>query len=388
MMRILMLAPQPFFTPRGAPLCVSLYVGALLASGYTVDLVTYPYGEDIQHANLAIYRVPRLPFVQSVKPGLSLAKFPLDLFLFCTALWWLCMRRYSAIHTHEEAAFMGILLARIFACKHLYYMHCDLADMMPPIPLIKRGCQAVQTLMVRKAHAIIAFYPQIALMAGRLAPGKPVYLILPPVPGNSPMAVDEVRVLELRQRWHLGSGPVVLYTGTLEHYQGVHLLLHSVGAVRAAIPQVQYLIVGGQPRQIKRLQKLAQNLHITDVVCFTGQRPYSEMVRYMALATIMVSPRCQGTHTPLKLYAYMHSGKPVLATNILSHTQILTPETALLVPPTSEGLAQGALDLLQNAERAGQLAASAQSFSDECCSPFQFLQKSRQAYEAFAALPR
>jgi len=387
-MRVLMLAPQPFFTSRGAPLCVSLYIGALLASGYTVDLVTYPYGEDVQHANLTIYRVPRLPFIQGIKPGLSLAKFPLDLFLFCIALWQLCMRRYSAIHTHEEAALLGILLARIFACKHLYYMHCDLADMMPPVPLLKRCCQTVQTFMVCKSHAIIAFYPQVALMASKLAPGKPVHLILPPAPGTLSSVVDEVDILELRKRWHLGSGPVVVYTGTLEDYQGVHLLLHSASAVRVALPLVRYLIVGGQPGQIERLQQLAQKLHIVDVVCFTGQRPYIEMARYMALAAILVSPRCRGNHTPLKLYAYLYSGRPLLATDILSHTQILTPETALLVSPTSEGLTQGTLELLQNAGRAQQLAASARSFAEEHCSQSQFLQKSRQAYEDFAAMSR
>jgi len=381
-----MLAPQPFFMARGAPLCVSLYIGALLASGYTVDLVTYPYGEDVQHANLTIYRVPRLPFIQGIKPGLSLAKFPLDLLLFCLALWRLCMRRYSAIHTHEEAALMGVLLARIFACKHLYYMHCDLADMMPQVSLLKRCCQIVQTFMVCKSHAIIAFYPQVALMASRLAPGKPVYLILPPVLGTLSRAVNEMDILELRKRWHLGSGPVVVYTGTLEGYQGVHLLLHSVSTVRATIPQIRYLIVGGQPEQIERLQQLAQKLHIADVVCFTGQRPYTEMARYMALAAILVSPRCWGNHTPLKLYAYLYSGRPLLATDILSHTQILPPETALLVPPTSEGLAQGTLELLQNTERARQLAANARSFAEEHCSRSQFLQKSRQVYEAFAAM--
>ena len=46
-MRVLMLAPQPFFEPRGAPFCVYQHVQALVKQGYDVDLVTYPYGEDV-----------------------------------------------------------------------------------------------------------------------------------------------------------------------------------------------------------------------------------------------------------------------------------------------------------------------------------------------------
>jgi glycosyltransferase involved in cell wall biosynthesis len=384
-MKVLMLAPQPFFTPRGAPLCVSLYIGALLASGYAVDLVTYPYGEEMRHKDLTIYRVPRIPFIRSIKPGLSVAKFPLDLLLFCTALWRLCRERYSAIHTHEEAALMGILLARVFACKHLYYMHCDLTDMMPQVPLLKSCCQVVQAFMVRKSHGVIAFYPQVALMANKLSPDKPVYLLLPPAPEILSEATDEVDILALRNRWHLGPGPVVVYTGTLEDYQGVHLLLRGVSMVRAVLPQVRYLIVGGQAGQIARLRQLAQKLDITDVVRFTGQRPYAEMAGYMALAAILVSPRCRGNHTPLKLYAYLYAGKPLLATAILSHMQILTSETALLVAPTSESLAQGTLELLQNSGRARQLAINARSFAEEHCSQSQFLQKSRRVYEDFAS---
>ena len=44
-MRILMIAPQPFFAPRGAPLCVYQHIKALITLGYKVDLVTYPFGK-------------------------------------------------------------------------------------------------------------------------------------------------------------------------------------------------------------------------------------------------------------------------------------------------------------------------------------------------------
>ena len=44
-MRILMIAPEPFFEPRGTPFSEYHRIRALLELGHTVDLVTYPFGQ-------------------------------------------------------------------------------------------------------------------------------------------------------------------------------------------------------------------------------------------------------------------------------------------------------------------------------------------------------
>ncbi|MBV9257275.1 MAG: glycosyltransferase family 4 protein [Ktedonobacteraceae bacterium] len=383
-MRILMIAPQPFFEPRGAPLCVYQHIKALVTLGYEVDLVTYPFGKDVDLPGLKIYRTPGIPFIKSVKPGFSLSKFPLDLLVLLTVLWRLCGGRYRYLHTHEEAALIGVLLAPLFGCKHLYYMHCDLSQL---VPRCMRFCMLLlQTYIVRRANAIIAFYPEVTSTVRRMAPEQCVHTLLPlSIDDGLPPACEE-DVAHLRYAWNLGTGPVLLYTGTLEAYQGVELLLHSVSIVRAEFPEVRYIIVGGNKDQIKRLKQLAQQQGITDNVCFTGRRPLEEMPHYMALADILLSPRNEGTHVPLKVYTYLHAGKAILATNILSHTQILTPELALLVSPTAEGLAQGALMLLRNSELARELGRYGQNFAREHYNWPTFLEKSRQIHDEFISL--
>src|SRR5712691_11460670 len=157
--RVLMIAPQPFFEPRGAPFCVYHYLRALSALGHQVDLITYPFGRAVELPNVTIYRAPALPFLRGVKPGFSLAKIPLDLLLFLMAFWQLLKGKYRYLHTHEEAALMGVLLAMIFRCKHLYYMHCDLSELLCQHPCISWAIKAVQRVMVRRADAVVAFYP-------------------------------------------------------------------------------------------------------------------------------------------------------------------------------------------------------------------------------------
>src|SRR5258708_36233029 len=214
-MRILMISPQPFFESRGAPFCVYQHIKALLTLGYEVDLVTYHLGKDVNLPGLRIFRAPRLPLIHSVKPGPSLAKIPLDAAVFFTALWRLCVGRYRYLHAHEEGAFMGILLSAVFGCKHLYYMHCDLPDLVASslkdykslkVRLLVCIVDFVQKLMVRGAKAVITFYPELETMARNIAPAKPIYLIFPrAVHGGVPLRNGSDAEPALRE-FELGHG--------------------------------------------------------------------------------------------------------------------------------------------------------------------------------------
>ena len=73
-----MIAPQPFFEPRGTPFSEFHRIRALTDLGHTVDLVTYPFGQDVTMAGLRVYRSLRVPLLTRVKIGPSLAKIPLD----------------------------------------------------------------------------------------------------------------------------------------------------------------------------------------------------------------------------------------------------------------------------------------------------------------------
>jgi glycosyltransferase involved in cell wall biosynthesis len=387
-MRILMIAPEPFLEPRGTPFSVYHRIKALTSLGYEVDLVTYPIGDAVSLPGLRVFRTPALPFIQKVKIGPSLAKLPLDLLVLFTAWQHMRQERYQYIHTHEEAGLMGVLLARIFHCKHLYDMHSDLSQQMSNFaftknPLLIRAMEAVQRFIIQQADTVIAICHDLEQTVRRLAPDKPVYLI-------ENVAVDEAlppaskqEVAQLRLRLGLTNNPVLLYTGTFESYQGIELLLRSIALVQADFPEARYVLVGGRSDQVAKQEQLAQQLGISEQVRFVGQRPLEEMPAYMALATILVSPRSEGTNTPLKLYTYLRSGKPILATKIFSHTQLLTNDTAMLVSPTPQDLTRGALELLRNPRQATLLGTNGKKLATEQFSWAAFLTKNARAYNTF-----
>ena len=74
---------------------------------------------------------------------------------------------------------------------------------------------------------------------------------------------------------------------------------------------------------------------------FTGRVPQKLAKHYNKLASVILSPRSAGTNTPLKVYEQLASGKPLVATRIYSHTQVLDENVAFLVEPEADDMAQG-----------------------------------------------
>ncbi|MCB0214854.1 MAG: hypothetical protein KDJ52_36280, partial [Anaerolineae bacterium] len=78
-MKILMIAPQPFFEPRGTPISAYQRLHGLSSLNYEVDLVTYHIGNDVEMQGLTIHRIPNIPFIKSIDIGPSWAKVLLDI---------------------------------------------------------------------------------------------------------------------------------------------------------------------------------------------------------------------------------------------------------------------------------------------------------------------
>ena len=115
---------------------------------------------------------------------------------------------------------------------------------------------------------------------------------------------------------------------------------------------------------------------------FAGQRPAEEIPAYLLAADVLVSPRSRGTNTPLKIYQYLRSGKPIVATRLLTHTQVLNDDTAVLTGATAREFADGILAALTDKERAAAIGRQARLMADTKYSYEAYLERTRQAYAA------
>jgi Glycosyltransferase Family 4 len=129
-MKTLVVAPQPFFTPRGTPF--SVYYRTLIAAelGCPIDLLTYGEGQDIQIPGVRLIRIPHFPFLGNIKIGPSLLKLFLDIFIAIWTIGLLIRHKYTIVHAHEEAIFLCALLKPIFKYKLIYDMHSSLPEQL------------------------------------------------------------------------------------------------------------------------------------------------------------------------------------------------------------------------------------------------------------------
>ena len=112
---------------------------------------------------------------------------------------------------------------------------------------------------------------------------------------------------------------------------------------------------------------------------FAGQRPSEEIPLFLDAADVLVSPRSTGTNTPLKIYQYLRSGRPIVATRLLTHTQVLDDEVAILTAATPDGFAGGILAAIGDPGHARDVGDRARLLAETKYSYEVYLARTRQA---------
>jgi glycosyltransferase involved in cell wall biosynthesis len=388
-MKILMIAPEPFFQPRGTPFSEFYRIRCLSELGHCVDLVTYPIGEDVELPGLRIFRSRPVPGIREISIGPSAAKIPLDAALFFTAWRRLARGGYDLIHSHEEAGIMGHFFARLYGLPHVYDMHSSLPQQLENFRFtssraVGAAFEWMESMVVRSADAVIAICPSLVDTVRRIDPRAHVTLIENTAESHDVDKVPDSETVILRRELGLEGKRIILYTGTFEAYQGLDLLLAAAAKIASGRDDAALLLVGGRPDQVERLQAEASALGLGGVCRFTGQVAHERVPFYLKLADVLVSPRGAGTNTPLKIYSYLRSGAPIVATDMYTHTQVLNQGVALLVPPEAEPFAAAIVRLLGDQELSRRLAAAAFRLSEERYSYERYVEKTRSVFERFS----
>jgi glycosyltransferase involved in cell wall biosynthesis len=390
-MKILMISPQPFFEPRGTPISVYQRLEALSSLGHEIDLVTYHVGADVQFPNVKIHRVRKIKIIQHVRIGPSRAKILLDVLVFFRAIQLLLRKRYDVIHSHEEASFFSMFLAWIFRTRHLYDMHSILSRQLGNFnfgnkPVFVKIFGALETMVLKTCDAVITVGTDIEKYVRTVRSDLRVVMIenIGLHAYQSAPQMDDVE--QLKNRLNLDGRLPIVYTGTYENYQGLNMALKSVRTVASQYPNIIFIFVGAVNQQAREWTEIAQDMNLQDNVLFLDVVSPAESMVFLASAAVLISPRLDGTTTPLKIYSYLHANKPIVATNIPAHTQVLSPETAVLVEPNKDAFAEGILRVLSDPELADRIAKNAHEFVKEKFSHQDYISKVNQLYESLSSV--
>jgi glycosyltransferase involved in cell wall biosynthesis len=318
-----------------------------------------------------------------VRIGPSMAKVPLDISLAASVFKRAVGGHYDAVHSHEEGAAIGILLSALLGVPHLYDMHSSLPQQLGNFKysrsrLLRRMFEIFERAAVRRSRVVIVICAELERLVREIDPASQPVLI-----ENAPGAGEGGALRErneVRAEYQLApSTPVVLYTGTFEAYQGLDLLFDAAIEVIRVRPDAKFLLAGGRRDQLERTRRDLARLGLERHVILAGERPAAEIPSLLDAADVLVSPRSRGTNTPLKIYQYLRSGRPIVATRLLTHTQVLSDDIAILTGATAADFAAGILQAIADPEGAGQIGARAAELAATKYSYAAYLARTRDA---------
>jgi len=380
-MRILVLAPHPFYQHRGTPIAVRFLIQALVTQGHEIDVLTYHEGEDIEVPNCTVHRIPSVPGIRNVRPGFSVKKLVCDVLLARACLQMLSKKRYDVVHAVEESGFIALAVKWLFKVPFVYDMDSSLPQQMMErfafLRLVKWPMEASERLVVRGSAGVVAVCKALEEVARGYDGGKPILRLEDP----SLLSIDCDQGDHLDQLIE-SKGPIAMYVGNLEPYQGVDLLFAGFRHAAAQDPTLQLVVIGGNDDHIEAYRKRAAQWGLEGSIHLIGPRPIAQLGWYLRQADVLVSPRTMGRNTPMKIYSYLDSGVPVLATDLPTHTQVLDTSIAYLVAPNPREFGEGLLELMRNAQLRATLARQARERVQQEFSPEAYHRKLTEFYES------
>ncbi len=185
----------------------------------------------------------------------------------------------------------------------------------------------METHVVKHANAVTTICQGLKtdLIARGFADDK--FTVIPNAVNVEQFELIKARDTFLEQKLNLSGYQVLGFLGSFYAYEGLDLLICAMPTILASYPQVRLLLVGGGPQE-QNLKRQVILLGLEGKVLFTGRVPHSEVGKYYSMVDLLVYPRkmmrLTDLVTPLKPLEAMAQGKPVLASDVGGHRELIT----------------------------------------------------------------
>jgi glycosyltransferase involved in cell wall biosynthesis len=160
--------------------------------------------------------------------------------------------------------------------------------------------------------------------------------------------------------------PIVMYTGNFTTMGEDKGITDIISALRE-VPDVIFIAVGGSEKDLAQYREIARERNVSDRVLLYGHAPQSILAQYQQVADILLMPFPDKPHyrnhmSPVKMFEYLASGRPIIASDLPTIREVLNVENAILIPPGNpQALAQAIYTLLSDPKRAETLAVRARA---------------------------
>ncbi len=324
-LRVLVIAPTPFFGDRGCHVRIYEEVRGLMARGIEVRVVTYPTGRDLD--GIETVRARDWFGVKAAALGPTRGRPLLDLAVLDACRRVMRDFRPHLIHGHlHEGIAIGAALRAWYGMPLIADLQGSLTEELTDHGFIagrgmlRRLTSCGERWLVRRPDRLVTSSAHGAALLARQGGSEDRIVPLPDgvdVGIFRPGRPD----VELAHRLGLGRKRIIVFLGVLTEYQGVDLLLDAVPAVIRQRPDAHFLVMGF-PNEA-HYRSLAAARGIGQAVTFTGRVPYEQAPRWINLGEIAVSPKRSLTEANGKLLNYMACGRPVVASDTPVNREML-----------------------------------------------------------------
>jgi glycosyltransferase involved in cell wall biosynthesis len=358
-LKILMIAPTPFFSDRGCHVRIYEEARALIDLGHDVRIVTYHLGRDME--GIPTVRIGQIPWYKKLSPGPSWHKPYLDILLFFKALSSARRCRPDIIHAHlHEGAFIALMLKGILRIPLVFDCQGSLTAEMLDHAFMRRGSllfrmfRYLEKCINNRADFIVTSSHRGAaeLTESWRVPQARVMGLIDGVDADlfRPFPRDEARrVLEFPP-----CRATVVYLGVLNRYQGIDLLLEVIAILRERGGAPHFLVMGFPE---EKYRERAESLGLGDLVTFTGRVDYRKTPLCICAGDIAVSPKISLTEANGKLFNYMACGLPTVVFDNPVNREILGDAGIYARPGDAVDFADRIEELLNDRGRMAELSA-------------------------------
>lgn len=255
-MKILMIAPTPFFSDRGCRVRIYEETQNLVSLGHSVTICTYSLGRDIP--GIDIRRIINIPWYKKASAGPSIHKIYLDFLLLLKSIFITYQIKPNIIHAHlNEGALVGKICSWLFRVPVVFDVQGEFTGevraykfMEDYLFLHKVICKLALMFERLSYKAANAFLVNSNFMSNRLhqsfGVSKESIFVVPDAADGLSHSDSSDEIESLRKKLNIPANKkIVVYLGLLTEYQGVDLLLE---------------VNIGQKENLKRRRRRRKNL--------------------------------------------------------------------------------------------------------------------------------
>lgn len=361
-MKILHIAPTPFFSDRGCHIRILGEIRALQENGAEVLLSTYHLGRNIE--NIKVFRTIKIPWYKKIDAGGSWHKLYIDIFLFLLSIKIVFKFKPSILHGHlHEGALIAKFVSWLtsFGKIHVVFdVQGSLTGELNTYGMLgKKGFMYKAFILLEKLICRLPDYIVCSSKSNKdfiinemgIAPQK-VSELIDGIYSNYFHNVDNK---QLKKILNINEEKVVVYSGSLLGSKGINYLIESIPEVVKNYNGVKFLIIG---YPVEPIRERAIELKIENYIIFFGRIDFFKLPDYLSIADIAVDPKIdKAGEGSGKIVNYMGAGLPIVCFESPNNFNFLGENGIYAKPADTKDLCKKILFLLNNENQSKEIGS-------------------------------